>query len=189
MCVVAGFIGLLAGCSSDDHAKEIKKEKSKNSTPGLKLRFAQLNATLNQLEQETEIQKKHVASARAELQAIQDLLSKGRLEDIALAEFVTTAVVIAPVSVHDRKLASSDEEKESATDNVFRTLVIVLFALFAIVYLAKLWRDRDYAPSTPEDYTRADAAPAGTGGTYYTSPADQASAGGQDESTSTPPLT
>jgi hypothetical protein len=162
---------VLTGCGDDGDRKKKNKDTDRKSAPGLGLRFTQVHAQLDALEREAELQKKHIAAARAELQAIQNVLANTKLDDISAADLLTTGVAGVPAAERPAKVKQTEDEKDDATNRVFKTLAILLFLLFAVVYIGKLWRDREYAPATPESYTSTDAADAG--GTYYKTPSPE----------------
>lgn len=180
---------MLSACGDDEKDKKSKDKKAISSAPGLKKRFLQLNDTLIQLDRESDIQKQKIASARAELQAIHDMLATEKLEQLGLEELSTTAVAVVPASKREARKAS-EADKENARDGVFGTLTILLFALFAIVYIGKLWKDRDYAPSTVPQYGPSDSMagePASSTVYEYPNPGDNPPPPGTD-TTATPPL-
>lgn len=187
LAVMAGGLALLSACGGDNekNAKKEDKQAALSSAPGIKKRFNQLNGTLKNLEDGLEIQRKQIASARAELQALRETLSQQKLEELGAEEFATTSVVVAQAVAPRTSAKATQAEKEAATDGVFRTLVILLFALFAIVFLAKLWRDRDYAPASTAEYTRADSADAAPAQSSYFNAGTPDH--GPTDSTSTPP--
>jgi multidrug resistance efflux pump len=177
--ILAGCMLLLTACGDNKDKKDEDKKNAIASTPGIKKRFNQLNGTLKNLEDGLEIQRKQIASAQAELDALRQTLGQQKLSEIGAEEFATTSVVVASSNGKvAKRIKDEDKDKEKATDRVFSTLVIVLFLLFAIVYLAKLWRDREYAPTTSPEYS--------AGGTdRYYSREDDTPPG---DTTATPPL-
>ena len=170
---------ILNGCGGDRHDKKDKEKRSAlGAEPGLKQRFVQLGSTLDQLERESNIQKQKISSAKNELQAIHDMLAQSKMEELGLAEFATTGVAVVPA--YTPKTVTSDvDHKEAARNSVFGTLTIIFFGLFTIVYLGKLWKDREYAPST----VAKPASDPVASSSYYTPASD----GGTGESSTRPP--
>jgi multidrug resistance efflux pump len=177
--VLLGCLLLLPACSGGKDKKDADKTSAIASTPGIKKRFNQLNGSLKSLEDGLEIQRKQIASAKAELEALRETLGQSKLSEIGADEFATTSVVVAQSG---NKIAKRNKEaaqdKEKASDRVFKTLFIVLFLLFASVYLTKLWRDREYAPTTAPEYS------AGGSDHYYSREGDTP----PTDTASTPPL-
>jgi hypothetical protein len=179
---------LLCACGDDEKEKKAKDKKALNAAPGLKKRFIQLDNTLTQLDRESDIQKQKIASARAELQSIHDMLAQGKLEQLGLEEFSTTAVSVVPVSTRESRKANP-AEKEEAQNKALGVVSVVLFTLFLIVYFGKLWKDRDYAPSHAPEYGPGDASTGSTASSAvyeYPSTGDNPPAG--TDTTATPPL-
>lgn len=133
-----------------------KKEDDKsalNKAPGLKKRLAQLDNTLDQLERETQIQQQRIKAAKNEVDLLREMFTRGRQSQFMFDEASTATVIsLTPMGMPESsQKAPSEGDRESARDRFFETLVILLFGLFAGVYLIKLYRDRANAPSNRQD--------------------------------------
>jgi hypothetical protein len=149
-----------AGCGGSNHRKdESSKAKPEHRdalsrVAALKLRFQQVNRTLDQLDQDVEVQKRNIAAARAEIAAIQHALGKGHLKEYSLDSITSDAVALRRLkqSREDNEILAKKAEHrdaEQAKTGVLSAVVILLFVIFLIVVGIMFWRDRDAASATP----------------------------------------
>jgi hypothetical protein len=147
---------LLPACSNSDH----KKSESKKSKPehrdalsrvaALKLRFQQVNRTLDQLDQDVEVQKRNIAAARAEIDSIQHALGKGHLKEYSLDSITSDATALRRLKLASQENQQNEKkaehrDAEQAKTGVLSAVVILLFIVFLIVVGIMFWRDRDAA--------------------------------------------
>lgn len=188
--VIAGAVALLlTACGGSDRKTETReKERPRISRyETLVVRIDQMQQTLEQLEQENEIQRNRLAAAKGDLAVIRDTVigRKG-----AAGERITTTIVVK----QEPARADVTEDRRAAENRTLSTILLLCFLAIVILFIGKLWRDRShpgeaagYQPAQPPSPS---APPPSSGGSYTypsTGPTESRPPAPAAESTEAPP--
>jgi uncharacterized protein HemX len=158
--VLVLVVALLVGCSGKD--KQQKKSSGKSRAPKVALRVDDVRKQIDDLEhslvqvyQETEIQQMKIRAAQEHLAALRKSL--GDLAKTSLVSEQTTAALKAP-PVEIPKLAEAPAEEQPAAkskkkeheNRALETLLLVAFLAFLGTFGYKLYQHRKAGEATPE---------------------------------------
>lgn len=152
--VLAGTL-LLAGCGSDDDKKDKKEDDKKppyERVVILKERFDQLEADLDEMERDLNIQKKRIEKTRETAKAIKRSLIKGNLKGYSIDTISTDPLVVAALEKRQEKDSAeqAEEAEEEESENfVLNTLLLIAFVILLIAIFWVALRDRNQ--TTPYD--------------------------------------
>lgn len=154
---------LLSGCGS---AKPKEEKKKDNRSPQervllLKQRFNQLEASLQEMKHDVEIQKQRIESTQKIVDSIKHSLVKGGLKGYSLGNVSTTdPLVLEALSKHQQKKQDKnarEAEKEQADNTILNALLIACFIVFIVaIFVAALKDKKSIEPIEPTVWEPSD---------------------------------
>lgn len=111
----------------------------------LDARIRQLQATLDQMEKETQIQRSRIEAARGDLQVIAENLTVPNRSYSALDTTSTGALAGESAQEMGQAAPPADHKavaKKQIEKRTFRLFLLTIFAVFAAIYIYKLWQQR-----------------------------------------------
>ena len=140
----------LAACGDDrdkkDNDDDSRRDKARavvGRVQALNARLNQLEDTLDQLDQETQIQRNRISAAKGDLAVIRETIAAAEGRAARYLDDDSTEAAILRHSRSDRRDSEERErEREEAENRTMSTVLLLAFLAVVIIFGGKLWRDR-----------------------------------------------